>query len=200
MEVPVLQTLKRCAHLVARPVSAEKRALLDQRLEELPESLRTDWQVVGKHLTHCGYTMGASYCSFGCTHCYLPSNANRAPIPSFEEMQEQILANRRLLGAQGALQITGGDVVDAYWREGRASELVDVVRYANDVGVVPMLMTHGQLLLENPDYFAQLVREGGLRKVALHIDVTQAGRPGYPLKRLEPASAISTPCGSSSLN
>lgn len=141
--------------------------------------------MVGQHHVHCGYTMGASYCSFGCSHCYLPSNANRAPLPSLAEMQAQIDANRRLIGPGGGLQITGGDVVDAYWRAGRPEELIDIVRYATDAGVVPMLMTHGQVLLEQPALLDRLVLRGGLRKIAIHIDITQAGRPGYPIRSLK---------------
>lgn len=163
------------------PVSAEKRALLAARWRQLPAELRTRRQVVGRQLSHCAYTLGASYCSFGCTHCYLPSNANRAPLPSLDEMKAQIDANRRFLGYAGALQITGGDVVDAYFRAGRPGELIEVVRYANEAGVVPMLMTHGQRLLDNPDYLERLVIDGGLRKMAFHIDITQAGRPGFPV-------------------
>ncbi len=170
--------------ILKEPIPAEMRGLLADRWTELPEALRTPWQVVGRHHVHCGYTLGPSFCSFGCTHCYLPKNANRVPLPSFEEMRAQIDANRRLLGPGGGLQITGGDVVDAYFRAGRPEELIAVVRYANDAGVVPMLMTHGQLLLENPTFLARLVREGGLRKLAIHIDITMAGRSGYPIGKL----------------
>lgn len=170
--------------LLKEPISAEKRALLKARWQELPAELQVDWQVVGRHHVHCGYTLGPSYCSFGCTHCYLPANANRVPLPSLAEMRAQIDANRRLIGPGGGLQITGGDVVDAYWRAGRAEELVTIIRHANDAGVVPMLMTHGQVLLDHPDYLERLVRRGGLRKLAIHIDITQAGRPGYPIKGL----------------
>ncbi len=176
---------KKLLAILREPISAEKRALLQARWDELPAELRVDWQVVGRHHVHCGYTLGPSYCSFGCTHCYLPANANRVPLPSLAEMRAQIDANRRLIGPGGGLQITGGDVVDAYWRAGRAEELVTIVRHANDAGVVPMLMTHGQVLLEHPDYLERLVRRGGLRKLAIHIDVTQAGRRGYPIKGLE---------------
>ncbi len=171
-------------HWLLRPISEEKEALLAERWKSLPEELKTENQVVGRHMVHCGYTLGPSYCSFGCTHCYLPTNANRAPLPSLAEMREQIDANRRLLGPQSGLQITGGDVVDAYWKADRAEELVEILAYTNSAGLVPMLMTHGQVLLENPDYFATLVRRGGLRKLALHIDITQAGRPGYPIGQL----------------
>lgn len=166
------------------PVSAEKKALLAARWRELPPELRTERQVVGRQLTHCAYTLGASYCSFGCTHCYLPANANKVPLPSLAEMKAQIDANRRVLGYGGALQITGGDVVDAYLRGSRGDELIEILRYADAAGVVPMLMTHGQSLLENPGFLERLIRVGRLRKMALHIDITQAGRPGFPIRSL----------------
>lgn len=169
---------------IRRPISTEKADLLAQRWLELPEALKTRQQVVGRHFSHCGYTLGPSFCSFGCTHCYLPTNANQAPMPSLEEMKTQVDANRRLLGDAGALQITGGDVVDAYFRAGRADELIEVVRYATDAGLVPMLMTHGQRLIENPDYLERLITEGRLRKLSIHVDMTQAGRPGFPIHQL----------------
>jgi hypothetical protein len=82
------------------------------------------------------------------------------------------------------LQITGGDVADAYWRAGRKQELIEIVRHAVTVGLVPMLMTHGQTLLDRPEFLEALVVEGGLRQVAVHIDMTQAGRHGYAINRL----------------
>ncbi len=173
-------SIRRLAQALREPVPADKRELLRQRWNGLPLHLRTDWQVVGRQFTHCAYTMGPAYCALGCSHCYLPKNANRTPLPSLAEMRAQIDANRALVGHSGGLQITGGDVVDAYWRADRAEELVEIVRYATDAGVVPMLMTHGQVLLDHPDYLVRLVRHGRLRRVAIHIDTTQAGRPGYP--------------------
>ncbi|MDQ3198352.1 MAG: radical SAM protein [Verrucomicrobiota bacterium] len=155
------------------------------RWDSLPNDLRTPNQLAGRHLTHCGFTTGASYCSFHCTHCYLPANANEIPIPSLAQMKEQIEANRKLQGPGGGLQITGGDVADAYWRSGRQEELVEIVRHAVNVGLVPMLMTHGQTLIEHPEFLDALVIEGGLRQIAVHIDMTQAGRHGYPIGRIK---------------
>ncbi len=166
------------------PIDPEKQRLLRVRWESLPEKLKTPNQLAGRHLTHCGFTTGASYCSFRCTHCYLPNEANQIPIPSFAEVKEQIDANRRLQGPGGGLQITGGDVADAYRRSNRQEELVAIVRYAVKAGLVPMLMTHGQTLLEHPEFLQQLVVAGGLRQMAVHIDMTQAGRAGYPINRL----------------
>jgi hypothetical protein len=167
-----------------QPIDPEKQALLNARWHSLPAELQTANQISGRHLTHCGFTLGASYCSFHCTHCYLPKNANQIPIPSLAEMKEQIDANRRFQGPGGGLQITGGDVADAYWRAGRQGELVEIIRYANRIGLVPMLMTHGQTMLAHPEFLEQLVVEGGLRQMSVHVDTTQAGRAGFPINRV----------------
>lgn len=172
-------------HAFQNPIDSEKSAVLSRRWAELPSELRTDNQISGRHLTHCGFTTGASYCSFHCTHCYLPKNANDVPIPSLADMKEQIDANRRFQGPGGGLQITGGDVADAYWRAGRQDELVEIVRYACSTGLVPMLMTHGQTLIEHPELLERLMVEGGLRQVSVHIDMTQAGRHGFPIGRVK---------------
>jgi len=167
------------------PIDREKKTLLRERWESLPDDLRTPNQVSGRHLTHCSFTTGASYCSFHCTHCYLPKNANQVPMPSLAQMKEQIDANRRLQGPGGGLQITGGDVADAYFRTGRQDELVEIVRYAVEAGLVPMLMTHGQTLIEHPDFLEKLMLDGGLRQVAVHIDMTQVGRHVYPIAQVK---------------
>ena len=172
------------------PVAREKAAILRDRWASLPSELQTPGQISGRHLTHCGFILGASYCSFNCTHCYLPKNANRVPVPSLEEVKEQIDANRRFQGPGGGLQITGGDVADAYWRSGRQDELVEIIRYAFGAGLVPMLMTHGQTLIEQPQFLERLMIEGGLRQVSVHIDVTQAGRHGYPINRVQHESDL----------
>ena len=167
------------------PVQGEKQRVLNERWATLPEELKTPNQISGRHMTHCGFTLGASYCSFHCTHCYLPKNANDVPMPSLADMKEQIDANRRFQGPGGGLQLTGGDVADAYWRSGRQDELVEIVRYTYSVGLVPMLMTHGQTLIEQPDFLERLMVEGGLRQVAVHVDMTQAGRHGFPIGRVK---------------
>lgn len=172
------------------PINPEKQALLRERWDSLPAELQRPNQLAGRHLTHCGFTTGASYCSFQCTHCYLPENANRVPIPSLAQMKEQIDANRRFQGPGGGLQITGGDVADAYWRTGRQEELIEIVRYSVEAGLVPMLMTHGQTLLEQPQFLDALVIDGGLRQVAVHIDMTQAGRHGFPIGRIKSESDL----------
>jgi hypothetical protein len=53
-----------------------------------------------------------------------------------------------------------------------------------------MLMTHGQVFLEHPDFLEALLIDGGLRQVAVHIDMTQAGRHGFPINRLTSESDL----------
>jgi hypothetical protein len=172
-------------HAFRNPIVEEKARVLRERWDSLPLELQTNNQISGRHLTHCGFTLGASYCSFHCTHCYLPKNANSIPIPSLAQVKEQIDANRRFQGPGGGLQITGGDVADAYWKSGRADELIEIIRYACSVGSIPMLMTHGQTLIEQPEFLERLVVEGGLRQISVHVDMTQAGRHGYPIGRIK---------------
>jgi len=90
-----------------RPVPDEMRALLAARWDSLPVELKTESQVLGRNLVHCSFTSGAAYCSFGCTHCYLPRNANRAPVPTLADMRGQIRANRRLIGPGGVCRLPG---------------------------------------------------------------------------------------------
>ena len=46
-------------------------------------------------------------------------------------------------------------------------------------------MTPGQTLIEQPEFLETLMVHGGLRQVAVHVDMTQAGRHGYPIGRLK---------------
>ena len=81
----------------------ETKSLLADRWERLPEDLKLDNQMVGRYWAQCGFTMGPAYCSFGCSHCYLPGNANRVPMPSLEEMKAQVDANRAAIGEGGTI-------------------------------------------------------------------------------------------------
>jgi hypothetical protein len=163
------------------PIDGEKARVLRKRWDSLLPELQTPNQISGRHLTHCGFILGASYCSSHCTHCYLPKNANRVPIPSLTEVKEQIDANRRFQGPGGGLQITGGDVADAYWKSGRSEELIEIIRYACAVGLVPMLMTHGQTLLEHPEFLERLVVQGGLLQVSCILTQPRQGDMAFPL-------------------
>jgi len=65
-------------------------------------------------------------------------------------------------------------------------DLARIVRQARELELDPMLMTHGQRLLEEPEYLRRLMVEGGLAKVAVHVDRTQRGRRGVSSYPSEP--------------
>ena len=60
-----------------RPVDPEVRHYMDERWESLPEHLKTDSQVLGRHAVGCEGTHGVfPRCNFACTPCYHSKDAN----------------------------------------------------------------------------------------------------------------------------
>jgi len=82
----------------------------------------------------------------------------------------------------GKVQITSGEVTLL-----EPDELGRIVAYARKVGLDPMVMTNGQRFVDRPGYLETLVRDHGLRKVAIHVDLTQRGRNGTARPRTEAA-------------
>lgn len=157
------------------PRSPERIRLNAERWNSLPEKLRLAEQAAGRGYLSCGATHGVmERCDFGCTSCYLSDLANTArPLP-FAEVCRQLDALRSALGPAGKAQVTSGEVtlLDVH-------ELGRLVRYAKQIGLDPMVMTHGQRFDEDPDYLTTLVEQYGLEKVAIHVDATQRGRRGH---------------------
>lgn len=150
----------------------ESRRQLAAAWTRLPPSLRGPTQFLGRHYAGCGATIGVMpRCDFACTGCYLGVEANRAPARSVGEIQEQLRQLRAWLGPAGNVQLTDGEVS---LRE--AGEVVELVRYARTIGLVPMLMTHGETFRRQPGLLEKLMVEGGLTEVSFHIDTTQRGR------------------------
>jgi len=56
-----------------------------------------------------------------------------------------------------------------------------MIRYARRIGLVPMLMTHGEGIRRDPGLLEGWMREAGLSEISIHIDTTQRGRrdPAY---------------------
>jgi len=157
------------------PRSRERRELCRRRWESLPDKLRTPQQAAGRAHVACGATHGVlERCNFACSACYLTAIANRTPKLPFIHVREQLDVLRRRLGPMGKVQITSGEVTLL-----EPDELGRIVAYARQIGLDPMVMTNGQRFTDQPDYLRTLVRDHGLRKVAIHVDVTQRGRRGY---------------------
>lgn len=153
---------------------AEKKRLLERRWASLPPELQTGNQIAGKSAISCGATHHVmEKCNFSCTCCYLGPEANKTqPLP-FAEVKEQLDIMRRELGHRGKVQITAGEVTLL-----PLEQLGRIIRYAISIGLDPMVMSHGQRFLEEPDYLISLVSEYGLRKISIHVDTTQRGRTG----------------------
>ncbi|MGF1483408.1 MAG: hypothetical protein ACFBZ8_03490 [Opitutales bacterium] len=147
-------------------------ARLRAQWTRLPESLRTENQICGRTGVGCAATHHVmERCDFGCTCCYLSKGANRTPPLPFAEVKAQLDAIRAHLGPGGKTQITAGEVTLL-----PVDELGRIVAYARSIGLDPMVMTHGQRFLREPAYLRTLVKDYGLQRVSIHIDITQKGR------------------------
>ena len=151
----------------------ELKNLLQNRWRTLPQATKTTTQMAGRTAVACGATHHVmEKCNFSCTCCYLGPEANKTePLP-FEEVQEQLDHLRAELGHGGKVQITAGEVTLLPLKD-----LGRIVHYGRSIGLDLMVMSHGQRFLEEPEYLKSLVKDYGLRKVSIHIDTTQRGRP-----------------------
>jgi len=164
--------MKTLIQTLLEPISPERRRVSSGRFQDLPDSLKTPEQIIGFAHHSCGATHGVlERCDFACTSCYLGEEANAAePLPR-EEVFQQLDQLREFLGPQGKAQITAGEVT-LLPRE----VLGEYVRYAIDIGLDPMVMTHGRRFLQEPEYLQRLIEEDGLEKISIHVDATQRGR------------------------
>jgi len=161
-------------HAFVHPFDEEERSAASAAWARLPESCRTADQSLGRWGAGCAATWGVmERCDFACTACYLSRGANQAPPLPFAEVRRQLETMREHLGPGGRVQITAGEVTLL-----PCGELIRILRHARDLRLVPMVMTHGQTFLREPRYLERLVVEGGLDRLAIHVDSTQRGRDG----------------------
>ncbi len=174
--VPV--TLAGLWHRFRHPVDREARHTLAAVWDGIAPEFRTANQMLGRHEEGCGATIGVMpRCDFACRGCYLSANANRIPAMDLEQVKAQMRLLRRHLGPSGNLQLTDGEVTLR-----PIEEVIELLRYARAIGLIPMLMTHGDSFRRNPGLLERLMTEGGLEEVSLHIDTTQRGRRGVAYK------------------
>ena len=172
--LPTFARLGVLRDIVRRPVGAEARELLAANWSRLDPSLRTPRQMFGRQGNGCGATIGAMpRCDFACRGCYLNAEANRIPAEPVEAIKAQMRALRPVLGNAGNIQLTDGEVTLR-----PVEVVVELLRHARSLGLIPMLMTHGDSFRRRPGLLEQLVVEGGLEEVSIHVDTTQRGRLG----------------------
>jgi hypothetical protein len=174
-------SLSKVTELFRDPATAEKRAILAQRWAGLDSALRLPGQGLGQKATGCGATIGIQpRCDFSCTGCYLGHEANDIPALPTAAILRQLDDLRRWLGPKSNVQITDGEVTLR-----PVEELTEILRYARSIGVIPMVMTHGDNFRRRPGLLERLMVEGELTEVSIHVDITQRGRDGYRVPKSE---------------
>ena len=157
-----------------QPAQNETKEILANARELVPVRFRTSNQFLGKQHAGCAATIGVMpRCDFACKACYLGKEANRIPMAPVAGIKEQLNQIRTWLGVGGNVQITDGEVTLR-----PIEDLLEIIRYAKAIDLVPMLMTHGDVLRRNPELLMQLMLEAGLSEISIHIDTTQRGRFG----------------------
>ncbi len=175
----MLESLHSLARAFRSPVSADTKHRLHVAWDRLPARLQTANQFLGRQYAGCGATIGVMpRCDFACQGCYLGAEANRVPAQAVDAIKHQLRQIRAWLGEGGNVQLTDGEITLR-----PEAELVELIRYAREIGLVPMLMTHGDAFRRKPGLLKRLVQEGGLTEVSIHIDTTQRGRRGQAYKQ-----------------
>jgi len=175
----VFKTLR----LLQKPIPDEKKRLMRGRRESLDPHWRTSGQGLGQQATGCGATIGVHPgCDFACTGCHLGAEANRVRPIGLEQTFRQLDQLRAWLGPKGNAQITDGEVTLL-----PTEDLVAILCYARHIGLIPIVMTHGDTFRRRPGLLERLMTEGGLTEISIHVDTTQRGRLGYKNVRDEEA-------------
>jgi MoaA/NifB/PqqE/SkfB family radical SAM enzyme len=155
-----------------RDEAAEIGAVLAATWAALPPTLRLPNQFLGRQYAGCAATIGVMpRCDFSCTGCYLGSDANQMRPRPIDDVKAQLRVIRSWLGPAGNLQLTDGEVTLR-----PEAELVELIAYARSIGLVPMLMTHGETFRRKPGLLERLMLAGGLSEVCFHVDTTMRGR------------------------
>jgi hypothetical protein len=175
---------------LTRPVDQRTRAALDRRWEELPDSVKTPGQTLGRMGTGCEGTHGVfPRCNFSCTPCYHSRESNQVRVDgphtlaAVDEQLSFLEANR---APHAHAQLIGGEVslLDA---DDHADALLTMRRHGRE----PMSFTHGDF---GYDYLERVALGSSDKprfqrlSFAAHFDITMFGRRG--VRRPESEEAL----------
>ncbi|GJL77906.1 MAG: hypothetical protein NPINA01_08950 [Nitrospinaceae bacterium] len=113
-------------------------------------------------------------CNLDCSLCYLSSNSNQVTDLPIQEVFRRLDEIKNHFGVGTNVQVSGGDPT---MRD--RGELMRIVRYTREIGLLPALFTNG--IRCDRKMLEELV-ENGLSDVAFHVDLTQ-GRKGFRTER-----------------
>lgn len=128
-------------------------------------------QVLGRlHTIGCVAVEITQKCNLDCTLCYLSEHSQSVADIPLEEVFRRLDDVLHHYGPGAHVQITGGDPTLR-----KHSELIEIVRYANDLGLYTALFTNG--ISATRKLLKSLV-DVGLQDVAFHVDSTQRRENG----------------------
>ena len=172
---------------VTRPIDPERRAIMAQRWDELPDGVKTPNQLVGRFAIGCEGTHGVfPKCDLTCSPCYHSSDANKVRIDgshTLREVAKQMAYLRKRRGSRAHAQLIGGEV-SLLSPDDHAATLLEMRAQGRE----PMSMTHGDF---DYDYLRQLALgfDGRPRfaklSFAAHFDSLMRGRQSIPRPRTE---------------
>lgn len=129
-------------------------------------------QLLGRtHTIGCVAVEITQKCNLDCTLCYLSEHSQAVRDIPIQEVFKRLDNVLRHYGPGTSVQITGGDPTLR-----KRSELIEIVEYANKLGLHTALFTNG--IAASRDLLAALAKVG-LNDVAFHVDTTQE-RKGFP--------------------
>jgi len=128
-------------------------------------------QVLGRlHSIGCVAVEITQKCNLDCTLCYLSEHSQSVEDIPIEEVFRRLDDVLEHFGPGTHVQITGGDPTLR-----KHSELVEIIAYANSLGLYTALFTNG--IGATRKLLKRLVAVG-LRDVAFHVDSTQRRKEG----------------------
>lgn len=149
----------------------ERRHVLLERTAERMGDVFVANQVLGRLQTiGCVAVEITQKCNLDCTLCYLSEHSQQVKDIPIEEVYRRLDQVIDHYGPGTHVQITGGDPTLR-----KHSELVDIIRYANDLGLYTALFTNG--IAASRSLLERLAKVG-LRDVAFHVDTTQRRKEG----------------------
>ena len=146
------------------------KALLEKTAQRMGDVF-VDNQILGRlQSIGCVAVEITQKCNLDCTLCYLSENSQQVqdiPIEEVFRRLDQVLLH---YGEGTHVQITGGDPTLR-----KHTELVEIIRYANNLGLYTALFTNG-IAASRP--LLKRLAAVGLNDVAFHVDTTQRRTEG----------------------
>lgn len=159
---------------VASARNISELELQNQRLDTTAQrmgNMYTGNQVLGRLQTiGCVAVEITQKCNLDCTLCYLSEHSQHVADIPIEEVFRRLDDVLTHYGPGTHVQITGGDPTLR-----KHKELIEIVRYADELGLYTALFTNG--IAASRKLLTQLAG-AGLRDVAFHVDTTQRREEG----------------------